>query len=531
MLLKMRKSCLVDFKKFLLGVYVLCCLISCCSTCYAEQNPQSDLYLREAEDIILLKQYDKGLESVLSFINSAEDIFLKEKTSKMRMFSREEKELVWNTWQRLLDYFIALDAIKQNYGKYYKIESAVDRANEMAVFYTAFLMQYKYAMEFINVIENDPSFDVILNQPVMEIGLDAGTYAAFKFHFLNVKIATEFLALEALYKFYGESSFKETAAMIDGYRKFIWKIGMGKGELLTFKNALAIIKNKGFSVIFPVQKNIAEWMGGTKVWRKTNYLITQEQISVLLGKLQPGDIILQRREWYLSNIGLPGFWTHAALYIGSKQEREKFFADSADILSWLKNKENIDGNLEMLLQKKYPDAYSKSINGSDNGHVFRIIEAVSPKVVLTAIEKSASSDSLVVLRPRLSKLEKAKAIYKAFHYVGRPYDFNFDFLTDDEIVCSELVYKVYEPFNGFKGITFPIKTVLGRKVTAPNDIAQQFSLNFSSDKQQMDFVLFYDGYEKQKMAVLSDVEEFNKSWKRPKWHIMIQDTADIENKE
>lgn len=506
-----------------LRLFFVCVFLLCGSFAYAESNVDEALRAKTVEDVSLLQQYDEGLESVLSFIEAESDIFLQEKTAEIRMFSREEKEVVWNTWQRLLDYFVALDAVKQNYKKYYKIKSETDRANEFAVFYTAFLMQYKYAMEFINIIENDSSFDVILNQPVPEIGLKEDTYAGFKFHFLNVKIATEFVAQEVLYKIYGESEFLETGKMIDTYRKFIWKIGAGKGELLTFKNALSIAKKTGFSVVFPVQKGVSEWMGGTKVWRQQKYLISLKQIAEMQEKLQPGDIMLQRREWYLSNIGLPGFWTHAALYIGSKEERQKFFKDTPALSEWIKDEKKIDGGFEALLLKEYPDAYATSIAVNEKGYVPRVIEAISPVVAFTTLEKSAKADSVIVLRPRLSKLEKAKAIYKAFHYSGRPYDFNFDFLTDDEIVCSELVYKVYEPRNGYVGLKFPIKTVLGRNITAPNDIAAQFTQQFGTDKQQTDFVVFYDGYEKENKAVVSNVEEFNKSWTRPKWHILVQE--------
>lgn len=340
---------------------------------------------------------------------------------------------------------------------------------------------------------------------------------------MHVKIASEFVALEVLAKFYKQGAFDEINNLITNSRKFIWGMGMGKGEVMTLKNAFLVVKQKTQSIFFPVQKNIAQAMGTTKVWRRKQYLITDKQIKDMHSKLLPGDIMLQRREWYLSNVGLPGFWTHVALYTGDAKMRKEFFKDDVEIASWLKSEGFADADFEKYLETKYPKAYAESLELKEDDSLPEIIEAISPKVQFTSLKSSAHADSLAVLRPRLSKLEKAKAIAKAFHYSGRPYDFNFDFLTDDELVCSELVYKSYEAKGNEKGINFPVKEVLGRNVTAPNDIAEQFASQYLTDKQQTDFIFFYDGSEKQKKSVKSDVEEFNQSHTRPKWHILIQE--------
>ncbi|TLN17654.1 protein tyrosine phosphatase, partial [bacterium] len=63
------------------------------------------------------------------------------------------------------------------------------------------------------------------------------------------------------------------------------------------------------------------------------------------------------------------------------------------------------------------------------------------------------------------------AVLRAFSYAGRPYDYNFDFLTDAALVCSELIFKCYEPARGFKGLTLPQSVVLGRVLTSPNELA------------------------------------------------------------
>jgi hypothetical protein len=152
----------------------------------------------------------------------------------------------------------------------------------------------------------------------------------------------------------------------------------------------------------------------------------------------------------------------------------------------------------------------------------RIIEAISEGVSLTTLEHSADCDSIAVLRPRLSKPEKAQAIVRAFHYTGRPYDFNFDFATDAELVCTELVYKSYEPANGFTGLKFPLTEMLGRKLLPANEMARQFDSQQGTAEQQFDLVIFLDGQERKRNAVEGTLTDFRSSWQRPKWHVITQ---------
>jgi hypothetical protein len=41
-------------------------------------------------------------------------------------------------------------------------------------------------------------------------------------------------------------------------------------------------------------------------------------------------------------------------------------------------------------------------------------------------------------------------------------------------------------------------------------------------------VFFLDGQEKEKKAVESTVEELRKSWRRPKWHVVVQEVPSAE---
>ena len=106
--------------------------------------------------------------------------------------------------------------------------------------------------------------------------------------------------------------------------------------------------------------------------------------------------------------------------------------------------------------------------------------------------------------------------------MGRPYDFNFDFGTDAELVCTELVYKSYEPANGFTGLKFQLTEMLGRKLLPANEMAKQFDAQQGTPEQQCDLVIFLDGQERKRNAVEVSLAEFRSSWLRPKWHVVTQ---------
>jgi len=306
---------------------------------------------------------------------------------------------------------------------------------------------------------------------------------------------------------------------IDDDAEALLKMGRGPGELLTLKNALKIVQKAGDAAWLPVQAGVAEWMGDTRIYRSNRSLISPAQIQQL--KLTPGDVLLVRREWFLSNIGLPGFWPHAALYIGTPEQRRQYFAEPG-VAAWVRS-QGAGEDFEKLLETREPAAHAQSLKPQEKNHQTRILEAMSEGVSFTALEHCADADSMVVLRPLLPKEEKAAALLRAFHYAGRPYDFNFDFATDAELVCTELVFKCYEPSEGLRVLRLPLVEMLGRKLLPANEIARQFDSQYGTTEAQFEFVTFLDGYERGRKSMEADVERFRQSWRRPKWHVLTQE--------
>jgi uncharacterized protein YycO len=454
---------------------------------------------RTASDLRAVRVYRQGLQTTWEYVAAHPELFPATKVKEQRMLNREQREAVWMTWKTLLDYVVALDAIGKSNLDCWRLRSPA-RHRAFQAGYAAFLAQYRFVTDFSQRAGNDPGLAVLLNEEVTEIGLPKNTYANLRLRFLNAARGAEFAALDAAYKSLADETPTEVRLGLEEDRQAIWKLGRGKGELMTLRNGFDLVRRAGFTVYFPVQAGVSEWMGDTKVARKDRSLITDAQIASLPARLETGDILLERRDWYVSNVGLPGFWPHAALYVGTAEERRKFFGDGIE--------------KELAETGK---AYAASAEPQEHGHAPRVLEAMSEGVVFTTIEHSAACDSLAVLRPRLSKAQKAAALVRSFRYQGRPYDFNFDFRTDAALVCTELVYKGYE-----KSLQFGLVEMLGRPVLPANEIVKQFAASYGTAAQQFDLVLFLDGHEGQGKAVPAGVEEFRQSCRRPKWHIVTQ---------
>ena len=477
---------------------LLTIVAGCCLTLGASAGT-ADREARTASDLRAVRVYREGLQATWQYVDAHPELFPTTKVKEQRMLTREQREQVWTTWKTLLDYVVALDAIGKSNLDCWRLP-APTRHRAFQAGYAAFLAQYRFVTDFVQRAGNDPGLDVLLNEEVPEIGLPKKTYATLRDRFLNVARGTEFAALDAAYKSLADNTPTEVRRGLEEDRQAIWKLGRGKGELMTVRNGFDFVRRAGFTVYFPVQAGVSEWMGDTKVARQDRSLITADQIAALPARLEPGDILLERREWYLSNVGLPGFWPHAALYVGTADERRRHFGDG------------IEARL-----RETGKAYELSGQAQEHGHVPRVLEAMSEGVVFTTIEHSAACDSLAVLRPRLTKEQKAAALVRAFRYQGRPYDFNFDFRTDAALVCTELVYKGYEG-----ALKFGLVEMLGRPVLPANEMVKQFDASHGTNGQQFDLVLFLDGHEGRGRAETADETTFRESCRRPKWHIVTQ---------
>ncbi len=261
--------------------------------------------------------------------------------------------------------------------------------------------------------------------------------------------------------------------------------------------------------IYPLKSKFYTWAGDTRIVTPDSASISVKQLEQLRASIKPGDIFLNRSDYYLSNIGIPGFWTHSGFYIGDSNERNNFFSNDSICSEWVKSMGEESGNLEKLLNSQFQEKYLIHIG---NEPCRPIIESLSEGVVLSFFTDAAAKDGIVALRPKVTKLEVTKAIYHAFELLDRPYDFNFDFSTDTLIACTELIYRIYEDSK-----LFAIDELFGKPFCTANEIAMHYDSNFDAGNLKLEMIFLFDGEDVYTAKSKKGQQIFRESWQESLW--------------
>jgi hypothetical protein len=433
----------------------------------------------------------------------------------------EERQRLRQQWWRVFEPILAIDEIKSRYSGWYGLDylkQARLHARGFALSFSGLCAQVDAGLRLLAALSGKQLLPVLFDEAMPQQGLPAHTFSGLRKKLGRardlwlVPLGNEWYERWISNHLTLDQPLTPLLKQLDPLRQSALSRVL-KPTKTGVENKLDVIKSMLFERWFPLQKNMAEWAGDTRVAKQDRRLISDAQLAELKTKLEPGDIILERRNWYLSNIGLPGFWPHAALYVGSQSQILGALARDKDV-------EQAMGDLGKRFAQQQPKAWASLAERDHGGHEHCVIEAVSEGVCSASIEHSCAADYVAVLRPRVTPVQRARAIERALAYWGRPYDFNFDFATDDQVVCSELVMKAYEDSSDTPGIRVPYVELVGRRAVPPTEIVKSFRDNLNRPEQQFDFVYFLEGREGEHKAVVADAKTLALTCDRPKWDIV-----------
>jgi len=469
-----------------------------------EKSPLVDL-----SSDALRAEISEDLDSYLMLRQAADDLVREFAEShllerQVDNLTQEDRDRIRSLWRDGVMAFIEFDLLKETYRGFHQIDYIAEpqlHADAFMLAYMAYVAQYNACLQIAGMVDDSEFMETLLNEA--GAGIPADSYFFMKQRLTHPNVLLRMNTGAAYLELVKKDVTLDPEIIHDFFERRSSFYGtLGRKADIFIENPLDQLERAAFEAMLPLQKKVAVQMSYIRT-AKRDYLITPEILKRHQHLLQPGDILIQRRNWHMTNIGIPGFWPHVALYVGTPSEFESYFS-------------GLDNDPLDTMKQRYAAVLQDWQRRDQDGYEIRVIEAIRPGVVFQSLEKSAKCDYLGVIRPNLSKAEKFNALLAAFSHYGKPYDLNFDFATDNELVCSELVYKGYQ---SAAQLPLEVQVINGRLLLPPNLLAEEAVANMG-DGKAFGFVLFLDAVEKSDQVVARDEAAFRQSWQRPKWDVM-----------
>lgn len=365
--------------------------------------------------------------------------------------------------QMLLSYRnhrFAIFEVIHRYREYRRIESEVRQLGAFMVAYAAALALYTKSLAVVGAFEHVPLVRQKLNEPDDKIGLEAGFFDGLLRGYSSVGNYRLLARGTRFWRTHRRQAERLGLARRPGWEWLPEFIRQERRKLsLRFRHVLLVrlrydwrlFWHTGLKPVRRARYNAQAFIGGTfahyRVDPDHKPCLDGSIVKELQPQLRPGDILLLRAEGKLTSAMLPGFWAHAALYVGG-------LAGLEDL--------GLRGNEHVV--KHWDDMAARTA-----GRGFAL-EAVSPRVHLVPLEDALEADHVCVLRPNLSTAEIAAALSEAFALLGKPYDYDFDFNHPQRIVCTEVIYRMYHHRGP---LSFELVKRLGRWTLSGDDIMNQ----------------------------------------------------------
>lgn len=179
-----------------------------------------------------------------------------------------------------------------------------------------------------------------------------------------------------------------------------------------------------------------------------SYLIKGDEMREAMKSVRPGDILIRGYRSYLDGYFIPGFFTHAGIFIGETT------LDKA--------------------RKYVPDVRQDAIVAGEQ----MVIHAMAKGVFMEDFLNFCRCDYLVVLRRNPSiesgkgdNLSTDEVISSAIRFLNRPYDFGFNFSRYNALSCTELVYACFQKVLKDYGVSIKSRQVffVRKEILIPDD--------------------------------------------------------------
>jgi hypothetical protein len=326
---------------------------------------------------------------------------------------------------------------------------------EFLVPFAAALILVDAARFLRQVAESRPIVRRKLNEPAPTFGIPGGSYDAIQKSLLSARHAW---LLSQACQFFDDNEVAFTSALESSDLRPVLEIARrlrncanvqvahyAKAKLTTRWDQLLrwLGRNTAVRAVYGIQQLGAGLMADVYVRPGHQPNIPAEIGQRLRAEvLRQGDVLLVRKEYALTNYFLPGHWPHVALFLGDHQSSRA-----------LGQHQGRPGN-----------PWQQKLN---EGMTHCVLESMKDGVHIRSLDSPLASDSVVVIRPRLTEKQILDGMQRGLAHAGKPYDFDFDFRRSDRLVCTEVIYRSYE---GVGSMRFPLVKRMGRPTLSGSDL-------------------------------------------------------------
>lgn len=352
------------------------------------------------------------------------------------------------------------DVIWRYYNAYKAPGDSPNKVRGFIVGYAAALRLFQKSLRLVEIAEFDPMLRAKLNEPDLKFDLPGGFFEDVLVSYSSIYNYVRILAAGYYWRenrrrarslgFHGDPIVGWLIPIIARERRVLrgkfWII-LGKRLRRDWRGAWRMLLRPVAMFRYRSRAGIASIVSDLRIGRGYVRGIGPGTLDLLRSSLRPGDVLLIRAEDKITSAILPGFWAHAALFVGTQETLAAM---------------GIVGHPKV-------DRLRHILARLDSGNGL-VVEAVPRGCRVHALEYCLRADHVAVLRPNLDAEALKACIVEAFSHVGKPYDFEFDFNVSTRIVCTELIYR---SLHGRGSIHFALTKRLGRFTLTADDMVRQ----------------------------------------------------------
>lgn len=204
--------------------------------------------------------------------------------------------------------------------------------------------------------------------------------------------------------------------------------------------------------------------------------------------IKPGDIILEKDRQANTDVLIPGYWIHAALYVGTIKDLKRLGLWDDPQMAIIRHE------IELYQKSEDRQYYLQTVWGNKLSfeEIPWFYESDRPGVAVHPLHKFMQTDGMAVLRAnQLGETKLREIFYRANERMYFPYDYVHNVRNKFSVSCSKVILKI------FNDITFPVTQYLSYVSVSPDQIGQAVSKNYdihqsNGPASQLRLIFFFD---------------------------------------